>query len=96
MRTENSKSIKDIWNLVITDIDDNIIKQGTYKTLKHIADDVGLSYNQVADLKNNRCKRMISKFKYQPIMKITRINPTQKEFYNNKRILKLEKSKETE
>ena len=44
-----------------------------YKCLKDIASDLGLSYQQVADLSSRKIKKDYQKFKYFPKIEINRI-----------------------
>tara|TARA_R100001244_G_scaffold90737_1_gene68851 strand:- start:305 stop:520 length:216 start_codon:yes stop_codon:yes gene_type:complete len=44
-----------------------------YKCLKDIAADLGLSYQQVADLSSRKIKKDYQKFKYFPKIEINRI-----------------------
>ena len=92
MRKSNSITKNDIWNCKIIDTNDVVIKDANYKTIQHIADDIGLSYNQVIDHREGgRCKKKCSKFKFQPTIIVKRLNPTQKEYYDKRRIEKAKK-----
>ena len=44
-----------------------------YKCLKEIAEDLGLTYQQVADLSSRKDKKDYQKFKYFPKIEINRI-----------------------
>lgn len=44
-----------------------------YKCLKDIAEDLGLTYQQVADLSSRKEKKKYQQFKFFPEIKITRI-----------------------
>ena len=44
-----------------------------YKCLKEIAEDLGLTYQQVADLSSRKEKKKYQQFKYFPEIKITKI-----------------------
>jgi len=44
-----------------------------YKNLNEIAEDLGLTYQQVADLSSRKEKKKYQKFKYFPQISITRI-----------------------
>lgn len=44
-----------------------------YNCLKDIADDLGLTYQQVADLSSRKDKKKYQQFKYFPKIQITRI-----------------------
>jgi len=84
MRLNNSIAKKDIWNVVITiNGVENFNKNFT--TIKEIAEALDMTYAQVSDLKNGRIKHKHSKFKFLPEIVITRINKTQKEYYNERR-----------
>ena len=54
---------------------DNIIHSNEYKSLKEIASNLGMTYQQVADINSGRfCPRFINKnFLYQPQIIIQRI-----------------------
>jgi len=84
MRLTNSTATKEIWNIkIITDGVETLNKN--YSTLKHIADDLGMTYSQITDLKNKRTQQKQVRFKFYPIIEITRINKTQKQYYKDKR-----------
>ena len=75
---------KDIWNTkIITNGVETFNKD--FKTIQEIADELGFTYAQISDLKNNRTKKKQVRFKYYPEIIITRINKTQKEQFNEKR-----------
>lgn len=96
MRKTNSKTKKDIWECKVVSCEGNILIEGQYKTIQEIADVLGLSYNQTRDYKQGgRCKKIGSKFKFQPQITIKRIGQTQKEIYDEKRNKK-ENTKENE
>ena len=44
-----------------------------YKCLKEIAEDLGLTYQQVADLSSRKDKKKYQQFKFFPEIKITKI-----------------------
>tara|TARA_R110000823_G_C15787873_1_gene485815 strand:+ start:368 stop:559 length:192 start_codon:yes stop_codon:yes gene_type:complete len=44
-----------------------------YKCLKEIGEDLGLTYQQVADLSSRKDKKKYQQFKYFPNIEITRI-----------------------
>lgn len=44
-----------------------------YKSLKDIGEDLGLTYQQVADISSRKEKKKYQEFKYFPEIKITRI-----------------------
>ncbi len=54
-----------------------------YKSLKDISEDLGLTYQQVADISSRKEKKKYQEFKYFPEIKITRI-PKEKISINNK------------
>tara|TARA_R100001198_G_scaffold28708_1_gene15136 strand:- start:477 stop:764 length:288 start_codon:yes stop_codon:yes gene_type:complete len=90
MRKQESNATKNIWNVkMITNGEETYNKD--FKTIQEIADDLGMSYHQVADLKNKRCKRKQIRFKFQPEIIFTRIGKTQKEYWNERRIEKAQK-----
>ena len=70
MGRTNQKKIN--WEAVVV-IDDNIIHQSRYLSLTDIANDLNLSYNQVAAISVGRSKRFESEFKYQPKIQINKI-----------------------
>ena len=82
------KSKTNCFNCQITQMN-NVIHDKDYITLRDIANDIGLSYNQVADISAQRIKNnKYSKFKYFPKITIKRINrkddneiPNEKEDY---------------
>tara|TARA_R100000808_G_C2048077_1_gene84747 strand:- start:94 stop:396 length:303 start_codon:yes stop_codon:yes gene_type:complete len=84
MRLTNSKATKDIWNIKITTDGVETLNKN-YPTLRGIAEDLGMTYSQITDLKNQRTKRKQIRFKFYPVIEITRIGKTQKEYYNDKR-----------
>ena len=47
--------------------------EGEYKTLKNIAEVLGLTYQQVADLSSRRTLKKYQEFKYFPKIEIQRI-----------------------
>ena len=47
--------------------------QGEYKTLSNIADALGLTYQQVADLSSRKTLKRYQEFKYFPKIEIQRI-----------------------
>ncbi len=68
------KSSKPCFNCSIEQ-NDNIIHNKDYNTLKEIAEDIGLSYNQVADISAQRIKNnKYANFKFFPKITINRIN----------------------
>ena len=54
-----------------------------YKCLKDIGEDLGLTYQQIADISSRKEKKKYQEFKYFPEIKITRI-PKEKLSNNNK------------
>ena len=82
MRTNNT----DIWNLTLVLNGEETLNQN-FKTLKEIADNLGMSYCQVSDYKNGRSKRFKNN-KFIPNINITRIGMTQKEYNISRRLLK--------
>tara|TARA_R110000803_G_scaffold40122_6_gene86480 strand:+ start:6937 stop:7185 length:249 start_codon:yes stop_codon:yes gene_type:complete len=58
----------------------DLIHDEDYPTLKDISNDIGLSYNIIADISSQRKKNhAYNKFKYQPIIDIQRLNKIVKE-----------------
>jgi hypothetical protein len=70
MRKEGSITNKLCWNLKIY-VNDNIIFQKDYTTLKSMTNDLGISYERIVNLANNRIKQ--SGGKYDSIYKFTKI-----------------------
>ena len=67
------KSKNNCFNCKITQNDIQLHDQD-YQTLKDLADDIGLSYNIIADLHGGRRKEnKRQQFKYQPKIEISRI-----------------------
>jgi len=52
---------------------DVILHNKNYKCLKDISEDLGLTYQQVADLSSRKDKKKYQKFKYFPEIKITKV-----------------------
>jgi DNA-binding MarR family transcriptional regulator len=57
----------------IGDSTDVTLHNQDYKCLKDIAEDLGLTYQQVADLSSRKEKKKYQQFKFFPEIKITRI-----------------------
>ena len=67
------KSKTNCWNCKITQ-QNNELHNKDYLTLKDLADDIGLSYNIVADISSKRKNnKKYDKFIYQPNIEINRI-----------------------
>tara|TARA_R110000824_G_scaffold32682_9_gene105380 strand:+ start:257 stop:478 length:222 start_codon:yes stop_codon:yes gene_type:complete len=60
------------WNVIVS-LQDTILHKGEYISLREIADDLNLSYHQVADISIGR-KKFNTKFKYQPKIEINKIS----------------------
>jgi hypothetical protein len=90
MRLTNSTANKEIWNIKITTDGVETLNKN-YSTLKAVGDDLGMTYSQITDLKNQRTKRKQIRFKFYPVIEITRIAKTQKEYYNDRREEKKQK-----
>tara|TARA_R100001369_G_scaffold54939_1_gene81831 strand:+ start:132 stop:353 length:222 start_codon:yes stop_codon:yes gene_type:complete len=60
------------WNVIVS-LQDTILHKGEYISLRDIADDLNLSYHQVADISIGR-KKFNTKFKYQPKIEINKIS----------------------
>ena len=60
------------WNVIVS-LQDTILHKGEYISLKEIADDLNLSYHQVADISTGR-KKFDTNFKYQPKVVIKKIS----------------------
>lgn len=68
------KSLNNCFNCIITQNEIELHNQD-YKSLKDIAEDIGLSYNIIADLHCGRRKQnKRQEFKFQPKIKITRLD----------------------
>tara|TARA_R110002020_G_scaffold74129_2_gene189956 strand:+ start:949 stop:1179 length:231 start_codon:yes stop_codon:yes gene_type:complete len=52
---------------------DNILHNKNYKTLKEISSELGLTYQQVADLSSRKQLKKYQEFKYFPKIEIKRI-----------------------
>lgn len=75
MRTKGANTKKECWCLKIYYPETNIIiKQGQYITLKDVAKDLGLTYNQTTELTNNGRNKTKNKFKFYPKIELTKIN----------------------
>jgi hypothetical protein len=61
MRKEGSITNKLCWNLKITN-NDNIIFEKDYTTLKSMTNDLGISYERIVNLSNNRIKQSVGKY----------------------------------
>jgi hypothetical protein len=62
-----------MFNCKIFHDEDNILHNQDYKCLKDIATDIGLSYQQVADLSSRKEKKNYQNFKFFPKIEINRI-----------------------
>ena len=62
-----------MFNCKVYHNDNNILHNEDYKCLKDIAEDLGLTYQQVADLSSRKEKRKYQEFKYFPKIEILRI-----------------------
>jgi len=51
----------------------NILHNENYNSLKEIAEDLGLTYQQVADLSSRKEKKKYQQFKYFPKIEIVKI-----------------------
>tara|TARA_R110001583_G_scaffold144999_1_gene296986 strand:- start:904 stop:1125 length:222 start_codon:yes stop_codon:yes gene_type:complete len=60
------------WKVVVS-IEDTILHKGEYISLSDVAEDLNLSYHQVADISTGR-KRFNTNFKYQPKVEIKKIS----------------------
>ena len=62
--------------------DDSIVTlhDKNYKCFKDIASDLGLTYQQVADLSSRKEKKKYQQFKYFPEIKIIKVKKTTMEF----------------
>jgi hypothetical protein len=70
MGRTNQKKL--IWDVVVR-IGEDTIHDKQYISIKDIADDLNLTYQQVSDLSIGRSKRFDSNFKYQPKIQIKKI-----------------------
>tara|TARA_R110000764_G_C10713212_1_gene346980 strand:+ start:43 stop:261 length:219 start_codon:yes stop_codon:yes gene_type:complete len=59
------------WKVVVS-VEDTILHKDEYISLRDIAEELNLTYNQVADISAGRKK--INKFKYQPKVEIIKIS----------------------
>jgi len=62
-----------MFNCKIYHDENNILHYQEYKCLKDIANDLGLTYQQVADLSSRKEKRKYQEFKFFPKIEINRI-----------------------
>tara|TARA_R110000824_G_scaffold142494_1_gene309576 strand:+ start:337 stop:537 length:201 start_codon:yes stop_codon:yes gene_type:complete len=62
-----------MFNCKVYHNDNNILHNEDYKCLKDIAEGLGLTYQQVADLSSRKEKRKYQEFKYFPKIEILRI-----------------------
>jgi len=72
MRTKGATTKKECWKLKIY-YPDYIVKQGTYTTLKDVASDLGLSYNQTTELTNKGRNKTKNKFSFYPTIELHKI-----------------------
>jgi len=93
MRLTNSTAKKEIWNIKINTNGVETYNKN-FTTLKEIADALDMSYSQITDLKNQRTQMKQVRFKFYPEIIISRINKTQKQYYQERRELKKEKFEE--
>jgi hypothetical protein len=70
MGRTNQKKL--IWDVIVR-IGEDTIHDKQYISIKDIADDLNLTYQQVSDLSIGRSKRFDSNFKYQPKIQIKKI-----------------------
>ena len=74
MRTKGANTKKECWCLKIYYPDKNIIiKEGVYITLKDVAKDLGLSYNQTTELTSNGRNKTKNKFNFYPTIELYKI-----------------------
>ena len=93
MRLTNSTAKKEIWNIKINTNGVETFNKN-FTTLKEIAEALDMTYAQITDLKNKRTQMKQIRFKFYPEITITRINKTQKQYYNEQRELKKKKFEE--
>jgi len=62
-----------MFNCKIYHDEDNILHNQDYKCLKEISEDLGLTYQQVADLSSRKEKKNYQNFKFFPKIEINRI-----------------------
>lgn len=72
MRTKGAKTEKDCWELKIY-YPDYIVKEGTYKTLQDVANDLNLSYNQVSEFTNKGRNKTKTKYSFYPTIDLKKI-----------------------
>tara|TARA_S200002703_G_scaffold13611_1_gene11925 strand:+ start:1539 stop:1799 length:261 start_codon:yes stop_codon:yes gene_type:complete len=78
-------------------INDNIVYDKTLKSMKLIAQDLGVPYSRIADSNTRPHPKKKKLFKFDPVFKITKIKkdlPNDTENISNKDIIDAEKSKE--
>ena len=69
-RTNQSK----LCYSVLIKLGDQILHKNRYPTLSEVANDLCLTYQQVADISAGRSKKFESKFKYQPKIEIKKLS----------------------
>jgi hypothetical protein len=72
MRTKGANTKKVCWSLKIY-YPDYVVKEGTYTTLQDVADDLGLSYNQVSEMTNKGRNKTKSKYSFYPTIDLKKI-----------------------
>ena len=72
MRTKGAKTEKECWELKIF-YSDYVVKEGIYKTLKEVADDLNLSYNQVSEFTNKGRNKTKTKYSFYPTIDLKKI-----------------------
>jgi hypothetical protein len=72
MRTKGAITNKECWSLKIY-YPDYIVKEGTYRTLKEVADDLNISYNQVSELTTNGRNKTKTKYSFYPSIELKKI-----------------------
>ena len=73
MRTKGAKTEKSCWYLKIY-YPNYVYKEQKYKTLRDVAIDLNISYNQVSELTNNGRNKGKSKYSFYPTIELYKIN----------------------
>ena len=61
MRKKGCSTCKDCWELKVIN-QNEVIFQGKYKTLKEVANECGMTYNQIAEISTGRKKPKLGRF----------------------------------
>ena len=74
MRTIGANTKKDCWNCIITDYNGFVILDKNYPSLKLIAEEIGMSLNQVSDRANGRFNKKSKRCRFDPIIKFNKLS----------------------